>query len=725
MPSTRRPCARRSTVLPPRRRAPLLAFLAAAGLALTSAPALAAPAVPVVAPAGHAARAAAVPAETPAVVPAGIDAVAARTLREARATLAAARASSMSIAVSDGSRVLWGAQVGTVDGAGTRPGPDTRYGLGSVSKVITAVAVMQLVDAGRVDLDAPVTRYLPDFRMLSPGYRTITVRMLLNHTAGLPGTDYANGITTAPYDGYQAQVLRALAGSRLKTTPGSMAVYCNDCFTLAGAVVARVSGMSYPDYVTARVLAPLGMAHTTFPMAPYAAGTWAPVVERRVPRPQEFLNIWASGGIWSTPRDMSRLATMLLRRGVWGGTRVLSAAAVAEMSRWQTASTLDPAPQPSFRYGLGWDTVAEPGLAAVGVSGWQKGGDTTDYHAAFLVAPGQRLAVTVLGAGRTLSSTGVERVAQVAMLALLAQRGSIAAYPRPLARVALPARTPSTATLRGLRGTYLAATTPIRVVSAADASLRLQRLADGSWVDAGARFTQRRDGRFWSTTAPSASLRVVRGWGRSYLVLRKAAGVGHYREDTILGQKVPSAGPLSAAWQARLGRTWLPVRELPTSILWNQRVALGFGAIPGLRGYLWAEMADVPVDPGTSDSVASMFIVVPTLSGRDQSDIAVVDRGGQEWLVSPSAVLRPTAGVPLLPPGTTAVTIGAEGYAEWGQVGPAATLAVTGASAWKLYDAEGAPLGAGTGDVSGLAAPAGALLVVFGAPADGVDVEVA
>ena len=66
------------------------------------------------------------------------------------------------------------------------------YGVGSVSKVVTTMAVMQLVDAGKVSLDAPVARYIPDFTMESPQYKQITVRMLLNHAAGVPGTNYAD-----------------------------------------------------------------------------------------------------------------------------------------------------------------------------------------------------------------------------------------------------------------------------------------------------------------------------------------------------------------------------------------------------------------------------------------------------------------------------------------------------------------------------------------------------
>jgi CubicO group peptidase (beta-lactamase class C family) len=278
--------------------------------------------------------------------------------------------SSISIALVDGSRIAWQESFGYADrSTGAKPTATTMYGIGSVSKVFATMAVMTLVDAGKVSLDAPVVRYIQDFTMASPDYRRITVRMLLDHSAGLPGTDYRNWSMTRPIPEYADQVLETLRTERTKTTPGSMSVYCNDCFTLAQILVARVSGMSYPEYVSSAILTPLGMTHSRYPTAPFDPGTAARVYDpgTRTTLPQEYVGPLGSGGLFSTPSDMAHVATMLMDGGVYAGRRVLSATSVAEMGRDQAKGSLDPTVMNAFVYGLGWDTVREPGLAKVGV----------------------------------------------------------------------------------------------------------------------------------------------------------------------------------------------------------------------------------------------------------------------------------------------------------------------------------------------------------------------
>jgi len=92
------------------------------------------------------------------------------------------------------------------------------------------------------------------------------------------------------------------------------------------------------------------------------------------PQPQLFLNSFGSGGLYSTPMDMAKIAMMFLGKGRVGTVRILSEASVAAMGVDQTLSSFNPVKSKSFSYGLGWDTVIQPGLAAVGVTGWQKGG---------------------------------------------------------------------------------------------------------------------------------------------------------------------------------------------------------------------------------------------------------------------------------------------------------------------------------------------------------------
>jgi len=99
--------------------------------------------------------------------------------------------------------------------------------------------------------------------MKSPQHKQITVRILLKHSAGLPSTNYANSFSSKPILGYADRVLAGLRTSHLKTSPGAMNAYCNDCVTLAGLVVERVSGLPFQDYVTQNILEPLGMQHST------------------------------------------------------------------------------------------------------------------------------------------------------------------------------------------------------------------------------------------------------------------------------------------------------------------------------------------------------------------------------------------------------------------------------------------------------------------------------
>ena len=156
----------------------------------------------------------------------------------------------------DGEIVLTG-QTGTFSRSENRlMTGDELYGIGSVSKIYTTVAVMQLAEDGKVSLDAPVTQYLPDFKMADERYKDITVRMLLNHSSGILGTGLSDAMlfgeaSTRAHD----TLLEKLSTQRLAADPGAFSVYCNDGFSLAELVVEAVTDMDFMDYVDEHILA--------------------------------------------------------------------------------------------------------------------------------------------------------------------------------------------------------------------------------------------------------------------------------------------------------------------------------------------------------------------------------------------------------------------------------------------------------------------------------------
>ena len=660
----------------------------------------------------------------------------AATIRNSRvaaeALLKDTGAASLSLALVAKGRVVWSQGFGYADkAASVRPQADTMYGIGSVSKMLATVAAMKLVDQGKIELDAPLTSYVPEFRMLSSAYRRITIRMLLDHSSGFPGSTYGNAITSVYYPAYVQQVMDALASERIKTTPGYMSVYCNDGFTLIEKIVPAVTGLTFAQYVQDEIFKPLGMDNSAYPLQPFADGTYAKAYYGDVARPREVLSVLASGAAYSTPTDMGRLGAMLMNGGVYQGTRILSAGAVAQMGTDQTRHSFNPVPSNAARYGLGWDTVTEPGLRAVHVTGWAKGGDSVDYHAAFMVAPKVKLAVVVVGVA-PLSSTQCETLGQFILLHALVDQGYLPRMPKSIRATAPPVMRATDAQLAAMEGTWAMSQAMVRISPSArdPQALTLSVLTPDGWSPRTEGLRRRTDGRFHVDHSANSMSTVIAG-GLRYLVNTSVGGIGHFLDSSLLAQKLWPGEALSAAWQSRVGNLWLAVNEQPDSSTYVEDGGplLAVGDIPGLPGYVTVTTGpygNQVVDPGVSDALGAMFLQIPGFGSRDLEDAVIERYGSEDWIRFGSTLYRPQAAAPALAAGPNNVTFGAEGYAEWRVLPGAASVQIGGGAAWRLYDAEWLVLAAGTEFPATANAPdAGCHLLLFGPAGTSATVTVA
>ncbi len=641
----------------------------------------------------------------------------------AQALLEQSGAASLSLALVSGDRVVWQEAFGYADKAtSTAPQADTMYGIGSVSKMLATVAAMKLVDQGLVELDAPLALYVPEIATQFPVYGQVTIRMLLDHSSGFPGTTYGDASTSVYFPGYLQQVLDAVRTERPKTTPGYMSVYCNDGFTLIEALIPAVTDKTYAQFVHDEITAPLGMDHTAFPLEPFAVGTYAKAYDGDVAHPQEVLNVLASGAVYSTPTDMGRLGTMLMNGGIVNGTRILSAKAVADMSADQTRLSFNPVPSNAVRYGLGWDTVTEPGLKAVGVAAWCKGGDSGDYHAAFTVAPTATLSVTVTTV-TPLGSGQCETLGQRILLHALVDQGTIRRLPKPVPAVAPPVKKASAAELGMMEGVWAMNQALFRIApSASDPqALTFSTLGQSGWSPPGEGLRLRTDGRF-HVDGKAGSLYTMAAGGRRYLVSTTVGGYGHYLGSSLLAQKLHPLKALSAAWQSRVGHLWLAVNEQPDSSTYasDGGPQLLVSAVPDLAGYVTVTTpayGNQVVDPSESDTLGSMLLQIPGFGSRDLEDAVVTKHGAEEWIQFGSTLYRPQTTVPTLSGGANTVIFGAEGDAEWRVLSSAASVQIGAGTAWRLYDADMAVLAAGTTFPATASAPTSRCYVLLFGPA--------
>jgi CubicO group peptidase (beta-lactamase class C family) len=243
----------------------------------------------------------------------------------------------ISIALIDGSRVVWAKGFGWADSAAGAPASAaTVYRVGSVSKLFTDVAVMQLVERGELSLDAPVTRYLPDFHPRNPFGGDITIRELTSHRAGLtrepPVGHYFDD--TAPS---LAATVASLNHTSLVYRPGTHTKYSNAGIAVLGYLLERNRGEPFSSYVRQAVLQPLGMSSSAFEPLPelrsrIAKGYMWTLDGRRFEAPTFQLGMGPAGSLYTTVLDLSRFTSVLFARGALpGGNRLLARATLDSM----------------------------------------------------------------------------------------------------------------------------------------------------------------------------------------------------------------------------------------------------------------------------------------------------------------------------------------------------------------------------------------------------------
>jgi CubicO group peptidase (beta-lactamase class C family) len=242
----------------------------------------------------------------------------------------------LAVALVDRDEVLWTEGFGHLDRDGSAPVTvDTIFSVQSMSKNFTAVAVMQAVEAGLLDLDAPITTYLPNFTVHSVfedlPERKITLRMLLSHTAGFTHeAPIGNNYEWDP--GTFDEHVVSISDTWLRFPVGSGYAYSNLGIDLAGAILARVSGASFPAVLRDSLLGPLGMDRSTFDRAEIVAATDRAIGHAGpVPNLPAYDAMTAAGGLYSSATDLARYLRFQLGDGSLDGVGVLDPALMTEM----------------------------------------------------------------------------------------------------------------------------------------------------------------------------------------------------------------------------------------------------------------------------------------------------------------------------------------------------------------------------------------------------------
>jgi serine beta-lactamase-like protein LACTB len=322
----------------------------------------------------------------------------------------------LSIALVDDQDIVWSRGFGYTDKERkTHAAGDTIYRVGSVSKPVTALALMMLVEQGILDLDAPVTDYLPEFKPHNPFDKKITLRQMLSHRSGLVReTPVGNYFDTS--NPPLAKMVESLNKTELVFPPESRTSYSNAAVATAGYVLERTQKEAFAKYMQRVLLGPLGMTSSSYERTP--------AIAKRVPHAlmwtyhgREFdappieMSMAPAGNLYSSAEDMAKLMHLLFAGGQGPKGRLLKAETLEKMYKLQFAKEGD-----KSGYGIGFAVSEFEGQRRI-----NHGGAVYGFSTEFAALPDSKLGVIVL-ASRDVTNGVTRRVADQALRMMLAAK---------------------------------------------------------------------------------------------------------------------------------------------------------------------------------------------------------------------------------------------------------------------------------------------------------------
>ncbi|PZT54680.1 serine hydrolase [Paenibacillus silvae] len=596
---------------------------------------------------------------------------------------------SMQYALMDQGEIVVFGQTGKNDLQGQAPlTSDTIYGIGSTSKMFLTASVMKLVDEGKVNLDLPVTTYIPEFKMKDDRYKQITPRMLLNHSAGLLGTSSHNASLYGDNDTFAHDTfLEQLTAQNLKAEPGAYSVYTNDGFTLAEILVERVSGMNFTAFIHKHFTEPLNMEHTKTPQDAVnpedMAGIYSPLYEGQLPH--ENYNIIASGGIYSTAQDLVKFSQIFT--GEVKG--ILSSKSVQAMEQKEYKKGMWPEDSDSsISYGLGWDSVDLYPFSEYGIKAVTKGGDTVSYHSSLVVLPEHNLAAAVTSSG---GSSALDQTIASELLLSALEAKDIIQERKPAKTFGLPVKADMPEELLKYTGNY-GGNKPVKKIKVDPSGQLLISSASNSTSD---QYIYTSDGTFVNKEG-TQKLKFVEEsngqiylWSRSYMSI---PGLGKLAFSEYTAQKLESnelSSEIQAAWNQREGNTYYLLNEKYTSMAYLHASTI----IPMQLD------KEVPGYVGSSKIIGANRAVnqvqIPGLAGRDTTDMQFFSQNGIEYITAAGPVYASEGIVQSLYSGKQSrVTIQFDGYARWFSVpaavsGKVMTVKMPADGSFAVYDERG------------------------------------
>lgn len=556
--------------------------------------------------------------------------------------------SGATVAIADEGHIVYAEGIGVADRAENRPVDiNTRFNVGSTSKMFAAVGILLLVDEGRVGLDEPVYKYLPEFRMKDPRYRDITVRMLFNHSSGLPGSHFYFGYKTD--DNMHKMLIDCMAEAYLKHAPGAMQIYCNDGFTLAEMIVERVSGEKFMDFLAKRVFKPLGMKNTGPSVGEANVPNTAEYynIKNAKKYPREVVMVYGAGGLSSTASDMCRFASSFSPFG----KRILSDASIREILSVQPTPFSNKLRGPQILNEFGWDYSSLPDYAAIGIQVLAKSGGTSCYNTYVQTVPRYGVTVMYSISGRVANLEEISRpILDAVMKAKNIPVPPAKPVEKPAAAMAIPEQ------MAGYEGYYANGGDVVRVRF----DMKNKKMDMLSPVVEGAGAEEEapvmsfiyNDGYFHCFDKKmTVYFETIEG--TTYIAMHK---MPHYGVESLLYQKIDKLVEPKKLCVDVGGKKWLARNMVPYIMAGAPGVteARTYAALPGYVNFDGLKKIE---GPDCASIAATAF--------RDQAALSVVEVNGEKWVRSNIFLYSPESSARKLIDGVNRVVIKSEGYNEW------------------------------------------------------------